>query len=75
MADIPVTVRSFHLLIENKGGITVSIDKIKPIVLVTINSGSATFAYNNLNNISKVLTVEEGKTLIFNDTTRKVTIK
>lgn len=75
LADIPVTIRSHHLLIENKGDITVSIDKIKPIISVTINSGSVTIAYNNLGNISKVLTVDEGKTIIFNDTTRKVTVK
>jgi hypothetical protein len=75
LANIPVSIRSKHLLIENNGDITVTIDKVKPIITVVVNSGSATFAYNNLNNISKVWTVESGKTLIFNDGTRRVVIK
>lgn len=75
LADIPVSIRSFHLLIENNGDVIVSINKIKPIITVKINSGSATFAYNNIYNVSKVLIVNEGKTLTFNDGTRRVAVK
>jgi hypothetical protein len=75
LTDIPVTIRSYHLLIENNGDVTVSVDKIKPIVTVSVNSGSATFAYNNINNISRVLIVISGKKLIFNDGTRRVVVK
>jgi hypothetical protein len=74
LASIPVSIRSRHLLIENAGDITVSVDKIKPVITVSVNSGSATFAYNNINNISKVLTLEAGKTLTFNDGTRRVVV-
>jgi hypothetical protein len=75
LADTPVTIRSLHLLIENNGDVTVSIDKIKPIITVTVNSGTATFAYNNIDNISRVLTLESGKKLTFNDDTRRVVVK
>lgn len=75
LANIPVTIRSYHLLIENRGDITVSIDKIYPIVTVNINSGSATFAYNNTNNISRVWNFDAGTTLTFNDDTRRVVAK
>lgn len=75
LKDLPVTIRSFHLLIENNGDITVSVDKERPIVTVFVSSGSATFAYNNINNISKVVTVESGKSLTFNDGTRRVVLR
>lgn len=75
LADTPVTIRSLHLLIENNGDVTVSIDKIKPIITVTINSGSATFAYNNTSNVSRVINIGAGKKLIFNDDTRLVVAK
>jgi hypothetical protein len=75
LTDIPVSVRSRHLLIKNDGDVTVSINKLKPIVTVLVNSGSATFAYNNESNTSKVLEVKAGKTLIFNDDTRRVVLK
>lgn len=72
---IPVSIRSRHLLIKNDGDITVSIDKIKPMITVSVNSGTATFAYNNINNISRVVEVAVGKTLTFNDDTRRVVVK
>jgi hypothetical protein len=75
LADIPVSIRSKHLLIENNGDITVSVDKIKPIVTVKINSGSATFAYNNIYNISRVWEFDAGTTVTFNDGTRRVAIE
>jgi hypothetical protein len=75
LAGIPVTIRSYHLLIENNGDVLVSIDKTRPIVTVKVNSGSATFAYNNISNISRVLTVHAGKTLTFNDGTRRVVVR
>jgi len=75
LADMPVSIRSYHLLIENDGDVTVSVDKIKPIVTVKINSGSATFAYNNIYNVSRVWKFDAGTTLTFNDGTRRVVAK
>jgi hypothetical protein len=75
LASLPVSIRSFHLLMENNGDVTISVDKVKPIVTVTVNSGSAVFAYNNIYNVSRVLTVGSGKKLTFNDGTRRVVVK
>jgi len=75
LADIPGTIRSLHLLIENDGDVSVSINPLRPIVTVSVASGSATFAYNNINDVSRVLTVESGKKLTFNDGTRRVVVK
>jgi hypothetical protein len=75
LAEIPVTIRSYHLLIENDGDVSVSVNPLKPIVTVSVSSGSATFAYNNINNVSRVLTVTSGKKLTFNDGTRRVVVK
>ena len=75
LADLPVSIRSSHLLIENSGDLTVSIDKVKPVISVKVLSGSATVAYNDTNNDSRVMTVESGKTLTFNDSTRRGVIQ
>jgi len=75
LAALPVSIRSLHLLIENNGDVTVSVDKIYPLVTVTINSGSATFAYNNVYNVSRVWKFDAGTTLIFNDDTRRVVLE
>ena len=75
LADIPVTIRSLHLLIEDDGDITITLDDSAPFVTVVVNSGSATVAYNNISNISRVLTVNAGQKLTFNDHTRRVVIK
>jgi hypothetical protein len=72
LADIPVSIRTRRLLIENYGDITVTLDKVEPVITIAVNSGSATFAYNNLDNVSQVLLVNEGKTLTFNESTRQV---
>lgn len=75
LANIPVSIRTRRLLIENYGDITITMDKIEPVITITVNSGSATFAYNNLDNISQVLTVNEQKTLTFNEGMRKVVVE
>jgi hypothetical protein len=72
LGEIPVSIRSYHLLIENDGNIKVSIAEEKPIVTVEVIKGSAKFAYNNINNDTRYLEVSAGKKLIFNDDTRRV---
>ncbi|HKB88376.1 MAG TPA: hypothetical protein VKC53_01865 [Patescibacteria group bacterium] len=75
LSDIPVSIRSHHLLIENNGDISVSINKLKPIITLTVNSGSATIAYNNIYNISRLFSVTMGQTVTFNDDTRRVVVE
>lgn len=71
LAALPLTVRVLHLLIENGGDIKVSIDKDLPVITTEIVSGSATFAYNDINNTSQVLTLKTGQKFVFNDDTRQ----
>lgn len=70
-----VSIRVGHLLIENKGEIKISFTKNSPITTVTVINGSATIAYNNLNNTSKVVNLEEGQNLQFNEGNRKVVLE
>ena len=72
LAEIPVTIRSLHLLIENGGDVLVSIDKVRPIITVTVKSGTIEAAYNNINNDTRLVTVASGKRLTFNNSTRRV---
>ena len=75
LVDIPVSVRTRRLLIENGGDITVTLDEVEPIITISVNSGNATFAYNNLDNVSQLLTVDGGKTLTFNESTRRAVVE
>lgn len=71
----PVSIRVGHLLIENNGELKISFTKDSPITTVTIINGSAIVAYNNLNNTSKVVNLEAGQTLQFNEGSRKVVLE
>lgn len=71
----PVSIRVGHLLIENKGEIKISFTKDSPITTILIINGSATIAYNNLNNVSKVVKLEAGQSLQFNEGNRQVVTK
>lgn len=73
--DSNVSIRIKHLLIENAGDIEVLIDKVKPIVQVSVKSGSAKLAYNDSDNISQIVEVLNGETAAFNDDSRQVVIK
>lgn len=72
---VPVSIRTLHLLIENGGDINVSLDDKKPIITLEVVSGSATFSYNDTDNITSVTTISAGKKLIFNDDTRTVVVE
>lgn len=75
LGTYPVSIRVGHLLIENGGEIKISFTKDSPITAVTIINGSATIAYNNLNNDSRVVNLTTGATLEFNEGTRRVVLK
>ncbi len=70
---IPVSIRAMHLLIrQDDGEVSVTVDSDKPLVHVNVLSGSIRVAYNDLNLNSQVVDFSAGKSLIFNDTTRRV---
>lgn len=75
LGTIPVSIRVLHLLLENDGDIQVTLDPKKPLVTVKVVNGSITVAYNNISNVSKVLTIQKSKSLTFNDQNRRVVVK
>lgn len=75
LANNTISIRALHLLIENKGEIEVSVDREKMLVNIKVLSGTADLAYNNVNNDTRTVTLEAGKSLIFNDGTRRVVLE
>lgn len=71
----PVSVRSKHLLVEDNGTIELSVSEQDPVVRLAVKSGSAIAAYNDASNISRVYSIDAGQTLVFNDSTRKMTLE
>jgi hypothetical protein len=71
----PVSIRVGHLIVENMGDVKISFTADSPITTVVMISGSGTVAYNNLNNVSRVVNVSTGQTLKFNEGTRRVVLR
>lgn len=67
-----VSVRSKHLLIQVNGKLEIQTDKKDSNIKISAETGHATLAYNNLNYETQSLVVQEGKVVIFNDSTRLV---
>lgn len=74
-SKLPVSIRVFHLLIENGGVVSVSVDKNIMTTTITANLGDSTVAFNDLDNTSNVIKVPQGKKFIFADDTRQGEIK
>ena len=70
-ASYPVSVRILHLLVENGGSVTASIDELTGIITVSSDKGGATAAYNDQNNTSNIVKIPEGQKYVFNDDTRQ----
>lgn len=72
LGSVPVSIRVMHLLIENGGDISISVDDVRPIVTAQVINGTITFSYNDSDNVTSVTTIGTGRRLIFNDDTRIV---
>ena len=69
--NIPISIRALDLLINpTEGTCTVSVDKDSTEIIVTVDSGSATLAFNNINNVTNILTVKKGYEYVFNNNTK-----
>lgn len=75
LGEVPLTIRAMHLLIDGEGSFKVLTDDKTSSVEVAVETGSVTIAYNDINNLSKVVKISEGKILLFNDKTRRIVIK
>jgi len=69
--DDSVSVRSLNLLTEVDGDSLISINPKKPIITLSIKSGSIVAAYNDLKYNSHEVTVTAGHTYTFNSSTRR----
>lgn len=71
----PISIRTKNLLIEVDGDIVVSINPKKPVVTLTLKTGKAIVAYNDLRFISHEVILIPGKIYTFNEDTRKGVLK
>lgn len=69
--DIPVSITSLDLLINlNSGRSIISVDEGNSQIIISVESGSATVAFNDRDNLTNILTVDEGREYIFNNDSR-----
>ncbi len=68
-------IRVLRLLIEVNGEARVAVDNDRGIVNVQVEKGSATGAYNDVENVSKVVRVGAGKSLVFRNDSREVEVE
>lgn len=74
--NIPISIRSLDLLINlEKGSIIVSVDKNTSDITVTVNSGSVTVAFNDTNNNTNILNINEREKYSFNNNSKLGKIK
>jgi hypothetical protein len=71
----PVSVRANKLLTKIDGDITISFDINKPIITVSVISGNATAAFDDLKYLSHEVIISTGQKYIFNYGTRKGVLK
>jgi hypothetical protein len=67
-SQIPLAIRSLHLLtmIDN-GQIRLIIDEENSTILVTVISGQATIAFNDLQYLSHIINLNKGQEYLFDD--------
>lgn len=74
--EIPISIRAFHLLTTlNTGKLTLTVDKENAEISIDVKKGSATVAFNNLENVSTVIDIEEGEKFTYNDDSRATSTK
>ncbi|MGA2910284.1 MAG: hypothetical protein ABSE04_00590 [Candidatus Microgenomates bacterium] len=66
-----ISVRALNLLTEINGDVTVSINPAKPIITLSLKSGQATVAYNDLKDVSHEVEISARQTYTFNSGTRR----
>lgn len=68
VGESKLSVRSRHLLIESgNGDLLVSIDEDNNLVTVSSRKGQSQIAFNDQDNLTNVVDLEEGKRFIFDD--------
>ncbi len=69
---IPMAIRSLHLLTQmDNGDIQIVIDEKTKSIDITVKRGSARIAFNDLKNLSNVLSLQQGDLYQFDDEKRQ----
>jgi hypothetical protein len=71
LSNVPVTIRTYHLLTKVDGAMSVNVDETKEIIRIKVISGSITTAFNDRNLDSHVANFNSPREIIFNDLTRR----
>jgi hypothetical protein len=70
-----LTVNTLDLITAiNRSWVQISVDPVAKSVTVTVQKGSITVGYEDLQNTSNVVTVDAGKEFVFDDTSRIGTV-
>lgn len=73
--DNSLNVRSLDLLINiNQGEIIVSVSEDQPYIVIDVETGSITAGYNDINYITRVISVSSGNRLVFRTDTKKASL-
>ena len=68
----PVAIRVLRLLVaQNSGEVIISIDEEGSLVTITVKEGSVTIAFNDLETVSNVITIESGYSYTFDNEARE----
>jgi hypothetical protein len=71
----PISIRTSYLLTQLDGEAEISRDTDKSTIVVSVKSGNAVMAYNDLNYRSHIVNISEDQTYTFNYDTRKGVLK
>ncbi len=72
----PLSVRSYSLLVTiNDGETNISTDKDKLLITIDVKKGDDIAAFNDLENISNVIPIQEGNVYVFSDERRSLISK
>lgn len=75
IGQTPLSIRVGHMLVENNGDVKISFTSDSPITTIALINGTATVAYNDLYNISRVVDVSAGQVLRFNEGNRQAVLE
>jgi hypothetical protein len=73
--NYPISVRLKSLLVQIDGDLMVTFDPDMSIIKLSLKSGNAIVAYNDLYYVSHELNIKSGQTLSFNYDTRQAALK
>lgn len=69
--NIPVSIIGLDLLINlNSGKSTISVDRENSQIVLSVETGSATIAFNDTENLTNILTIESGSEYVFDNNTK-----